>query len=55
LLVPARSTICTADVGYFHDPSGHLLEIITQPYGSEPQRWQLPTAELTATDRIEEI
>jgi catechol 2,3-dioxygenase-like lactoylglutathione lyase family enzyme len=25
---------------YFHDPSGHLLEIITQPYGAEPQRWQ---------------
>ncbi len=25
---------------YFHDPSGHLLEIITQPYGPEPQRWQ---------------
>jgi catechol 2,3-dioxygenase-like lactoylglutathione lyase family enzyme len=25
---------------YFRDPSGHLLEIITQPYGPEPQRWQ---------------
>jgi catechol 2,3-dioxygenase-like lactoylglutathione lyase family enzyme len=25
---------------YFHDPSGHLLEIITHPYGPEPQRWQ---------------
>jgi len=25
---------------YFHDPSGHLLEIITQPYGPKPQRWQ---------------
>jgi catechol 2,3-dioxygenase-like lactoylglutathione lyase family enzyme len=25
---------------YFHDPSGHLMEIITAPYGSEPQRWQ---------------
>jgi catechol 2,3-dioxygenase-like lactoylglutathione lyase family enzyme len=25
---------------YFHDPSGHLLEIITKPYGSEPQRWR---------------
>ena len=21
---------------YFHDPDGHLLEVITQPYGSEP-------------------
>jgi catechol 2,3-dioxygenase-like lactoylglutathione lyase family enzyme len=25
---------------YFRDPSGHLLEIITKPYGPEPQRWQ---------------
>jgi len=25
---------------YFRDPSGHLLEIITRPYGPEPQRWQ---------------
>jgi catechol 2,3-dioxygenase-like lactoylglutathione lyase family enzyme len=25
---------------YFHDPSGHLLEIITHPYGPVPQRWK---------------
>jgi len=23
---------------YFHDPNGHLLEIITQPYGPVPQK-----------------
>jgi catechol 2,3-dioxygenase-like lactoylglutathione lyase family enzyme len=25
---------------YFHDPSGHLLEIITHPYGPVPERWK---------------
>jgi catechol 2,3-dioxygenase-like lactoylglutathione lyase family enzyme len=24
---------------YFEDPDGHLLEIITQPYGPKPERW----------------
>ena len=24
---------------YFDDPDGHLLEIITRPYGSTPERW----------------
>ena len=24
---------------YFEDPDGHLLEIITRPYGPTPERW----------------
>jgi catechol 2,3-dioxygenase-like lactoylglutathione lyase family enzyme len=24
---------------YFDDPDGHLLEIITRPYGPTPERW----------------
>jgi catechol 2,3-dioxygenase-like lactoylglutathione lyase family enzyme len=24
---------------YFDDPNGHLMEIITQPYGTTPERW----------------
>jgi catechol 2,3-dioxygenase-like lactoylglutathione lyase family enzyme len=24
---------------YFCDPSGHLFELITRPYGSQPERW----------------
>ena len=24
---------------YFEDPDGHLMEIITRPYGPEPERW----------------
>jgi catechol 2,3-dioxygenase-like lactoylglutathione lyase family enzyme len=24
---------------YFDDPNGHLFELITRPYGTEPQRW----------------
>jgi catechol 2,3-dioxygenase-like lactoylglutathione lyase family enzyme len=24
---------------YFHDPDGHLLELITRPYGPVPERW----------------
>jgi len=24
---------------YFDDPSGHLMELITRPYGPVPQRW----------------
>ena len=24
---------------YFDDPDGHLLELITQPYGAIPERW----------------
>ncbi|HKV54762.1 MAG TPA: VOC family protein [Candidatus Binataceae bacterium] len=24
---------------YFDDPSGHLLELITRPYGATPERW----------------
>jgi catechol 2,3-dioxygenase-like lactoylglutathione lyase family enzyme len=24
---------------YFEDPDGHLLEIITRPYGPAPDRW----------------
>jgi catechol 2,3-dioxygenase-like lactoylglutathione lyase family enzyme len=24
---------------YFDDPSGHLMELITRPYGPTPQRW----------------
>jgi hypothetical protein len=24
---------------YFDDPDDHLLEIITRPYGSTPERW----------------
>jgi catechol 2,3-dioxygenase-like lactoylglutathione lyase family enzyme len=24
---------------YFDDPDGHLLEIITRPYGPSPERW----------------
>ena len=24
---------------YFHDPNGHLFELITKPYGETPQRW----------------
>ena len=27
---------------YFEDPDGHLLEIITRPYGSVPERWTDP-------------
>jgi catechol 2,3-dioxygenase-like lactoylglutathione lyase family enzyme len=25
---------------YFRDPNGHLFELITQPYGPEPERWR---------------
>lgn len=28
---------------YFEDPDGHLLEIITCPYGSVPERWSSDT------------
>ena len=24
---------------YFNDPDGHMFEIITRPYGAEPERW----------------
>ncbi len=24
---------------YFHDPNGHLFELITRPYGKTPERW----------------
>ena len=24
---------------YFDDPDGHLMEIITRPYGPTPERW----------------
>jgi catechol 2,3-dioxygenase-like lactoylglutathione lyase family enzyme len=24
---------------YFDDPNGHLLELITRPYGATPERW----------------
>jgi catechol 2,3-dioxygenase-like lactoylglutathione lyase family enzyme len=24
---------------YFEDPNGHLLELITRPYGPQPERW----------------
>ena len=27
---------------YFEDPDGHLLEIITRPYGAIPERWTDP-------------
>ena len=27
---------------YFEDPDGHLLEIITRPYGPIPERWTDP-------------
>ncbi len=27
---------------YFDDPDGHLLEIITRPYGPSPERWTDP-------------
>jgi catechol 2,3-dioxygenase-like lactoylglutathione lyase family enzyme len=27
---------------YFDDPNGHLLELITQPYGPAPERWAKP-------------
>ena len=27
---------------YFDDPDGHLMEIITRPYGSTPERWTEP-------------
>jgi catechol 2,3-dioxygenase-like lactoylglutathione lyase family enzyme len=27
---------------YFDDPSGHLLELITRPYGETPQIWSRP-------------
>jgi catechol 2,3-dioxygenase-like lactoylglutathione lyase family enzyme len=29
---------------YFEDPNGHLLEIITRPYGATPERWTDPQA-----------
>jgi len=25
---------------YFHDPNGHLFELITRPYGPTPERWR---------------
>jgi catechol 2,3-dioxygenase-like lactoylglutathione lyase family enzyme len=25
---------------YFRDPNGHLFELITRPYGPEPERWR---------------
>jgi catechol 2,3-dioxygenase-like lactoylglutathione lyase family enzyme len=28
---------------YFHDPNGHLLELITRPYGASPEMWTAPT------------
>ncbi|HLJ62896.1 MAG TPA: VOC family protein [Stellaceae bacterium] len=24
---------------YFHDPNGHMMELITAPYGAEPELW----------------
>ena len=27
---------------YFDDPDGHLMEIITRPYGPTPERWTEP-------------
>lgn len=27
---------------YFDDPDGHLMEIITRPYGPTPERWTDP-------------
>jgi hypothetical protein len=32
---PAQKTFWGGYSGYFQDPDGHLLEIITRPYGSE--------------------
>jgi catechol 2,3-dioxygenase-like lactoylglutathione lyase family enzyme len=35
---------------YFDDPDGHLMEIITRPYGAIPERWTdtQPSRQLTA-------
>jgi catechol 2,3-dioxygenase-like lactoylglutathione lyase family enzyme len=27
---------------YFDDPDGHLMELITRPYGPVPERWTGP-------------
>ena len=35
---------------YFDDPDGHLMEIITRPYGPTPQRWTA-AASNTAEER----
>src|SRR5215472_4371878 len=29
---------------YFDDPSGHLYELITRPYGSTPEHWAKPAS-----------
>ncbi len=34
IVKPAQDTFWGGYAGYFQDPDGHLLEIITRPYGS---------------------
>jgi catechol 2,3-dioxygenase-like lactoylglutathione lyase family enzyme len=37
--VPARSITRYSGRGvYFDDPNGHLMELITQPYGDKPEQ-----------------
>ena len=33
---------------YFYDPNGHLLELITRPYGATPEKW----SEVVERDRL---
>ena len=50
---PARSTTTTVAAGvYWHDPDGHVLEIITRPYGwgLTWTRWSVGTRRLGGPD-----